>query len=255
MFYTCTCRCAGERYGYGPATPRAARNAICLRGGLRESRCCARIFRTARRGSARGGWKFFRRPLEDQAPFIKCSLEGEGVGVAERRERCQNFQQFFIPLFARPKQAGVRLDLRRRLRPARLLCDACARARARSRRCARSSNKWDGGADARVLFNSGPSGVNKCRRMMYCAAARRNKVCRYSRRLLAASAARVRVWPSRSTKSHYIERDPYKPLAVLLEAIYDLRYTSFAILEHRLFAGIYNCVDWDAYKVWDIHLI
>jgi len=39
---------------------------------------------------------FFRRPLEDQAPFIKCSLEGVGVGGAS--VRCQNFQQFFIPL-------------------------------------------------------------------------------------------------------------------------------------------------------------
>lgn len=117
---------------------------------------------------------FFRRPLEDQAPFIKCSLEGEGIGGASAR--CQNFQQFFIPLFTRRKRAGMRWtsaapDAR----------DAATHTRLRSQRRGRVINGTK--VRTRVYFSiRKPSGVNKCRRMMYSAPARRNKEYRYSRR-------------------------------------------------------------------------
>lgn len=62
---------------------------------------CAYAYTCVRRGGVENF--FFRRPLEDQAPFIKCSLEGEGA-VDGASTRCQNFQQFFIPL----ERAGMR---------------------------------------------------------------------------------------------------------------------------------------------------
>lgn len=56
------------------------RNAICPRGGLRESAGENTCISTYMYMCVRGRLKFFRRPLEDQAPFIKCSLESEGTG-------------------------------------------------------------------------------------------------------------------------------------------------------------------------------
>lgn len=164
MYYTCPC--ASGRHGYRTVPPRRVMQFVRMADRERALQeytyvymnVCARVW----------GLKiFFRRPLEDQAPFIKCSLEGEGVGGASAR--CQNFQQFFIPLLLRPKRAGMRWtsaapDAR----------NAATHTRLRSRRRGRVIN----GAKVRtrVYFSiRTPSGVNKCRRMMYSAPAKSNK--------------------------------------------------------------------------------
>lgn len=89
----------------------APRNAICPRSGLRESRresMRIHTYSSACVCACVGAENFFWRPLEDQAPFIKCSLENE-EGVGRASARCQNFQQFFIPLFGETNENEVGL--------------------------------------------------------------------------------------------------------------------------------------------------
>lgn len=142
MFYTCPC--TSRRHGYGTIFPRHVMQFVRVANYERASReyvySCTHTY-VPTYVYARGGWTFFRRPLEDQAPFIKCSLDDEGV----ERARCQNFQQFFIPLFAETNENEIDL-----CNPnVRNVAHACTQPKGRS------SNKWNEGADAHLLFNSG----------------------------------------------------------------------------------------------------
>lgn len=112
----CTTRvlCTSEKdTDTGRGAAPTSRNAICPRGGLRESAgestCIYISPRTYIR--MRGRLKFFRRPLEDQAPFIKCSLESEGAGGEARVAKISS--NFSHPPFALVRETnGNEVDFR-----------------------------------------------------------------------------------------------------------------------------------------------